>query len=331
QWLQQIWGWFGEGVSGREIRRRLIDGGAPERLGGKHVWAIAKIYQFLKNDYYYTGHLRQRWNGEEYELPIPPLVDPETARFVNERFARWKKYPVGNLRAESLAAGRVFCKACQVQMRVIAHLSKGRRYSYYKCLNHTSVGVNPPECAKSVRLPRLDAEIWRKVYEVLTQPGKFERLLEERIKAIQAEAQDAEVECEKLQGRLGELAIEEQWIITQARKKRISEAQMEMQLRALALERAEAEKDLREKSLLRGDRAGRLLEAIQLYRQQAAGGLQGLNDVPINEEHAARQLAERRRWVDAIVARVEVDENKQPTVYADFGRLPISEESAGRR
>jgi site-specific DNA recombinase len=43
QWVRKIWEWYGAGVSVVEIRRRLIEGNAPQRKGGKYVWSTPNI------------------------------------------------------------------------------------------------------------------------------------------------------------------------------------------------------------------------------------------------------------------------------------------------
>jgi len=207
-------------------------------------------------------------------------------------------------------------------MGVATQSGRHAKYRYYKCYNY-SQNQECPDCARYVRVPRLDAEIWSKVWELLTS-DKFERALEARIAELQAQGVDAEAECEKLKVRLNELGMEEQWVITQARKQTITEGQMAVQLAALAIERAELERDLNKARLMVGNQAGELIELARQYREHTATGLKGLNDEPINEEHARRQFVLRRKWVQGLVTRVDVAADKTPTVHVDVDLMKFA-------
>jgi hypothetical protein len=197
----------------QEIRERLITVGAKQKLGGKrYTWPAHYIRRLLRRKFYYTGMYQTTWGGETYTFPIPQIVDAGTWQMVAKRKQDYKNYPAGNLKAqidrEAMAAGKVYCKACNVRMGVTTQTGRHAKYRYYKCYNY-SRKQECPDCARYVRVPRLDAEIWGKVWELLTS-DKFERALEARIAELQAQESDAEAEGEKLKVRLNELGLEEQ-------------------------------------------------------------------------------------------------------------------------
>lgn len=349
EWVIKIFQWYAEGEGVREIRRRLIGGGAPQKGQGtkpKAVWNPNLIYKILKRPFYHTGTMTIHWEGQTFEIPAPPLVDPETAKKVAGRFAQWKAYPAAHVKYDYLAMGLVYCGVCKVKMTTQTRVRRRGKAlntptSEYRC-ERWHLGFPGPNCPHRMGVKRLDSEVWGKVWALLTKPGEFERLLMARIMALQAQESDVAAECEKLEQQLDDLATEEQWVITQGRKKKITEAAMDMQLAALAIQRAGLERELSEKRLLVGNGAERLIEAARLYREQAAGGLEGLNDTPLNEEDARRQFELRRKWVVGLVTRVELLADKTVKVDTEFDLLevaqragmagdPISEPSASWR
>ncbi len=337
-WVLEIWRWFGEGLSGRTIRQRLIGGNAPQRIGGKYPWSVSFIYQMLKKDYYHAGHIKRHWGGTVYEIPIPSIVDGETALCVRQRFARYRPYPAGNIREHALAAGLAYCKTCNVKMMVISRKKRGRTYAYYKCFTQSTVGERSCGCAGSAKMGRIDAELWKRVWALIAEPGEFERRLEARIAALQAEEVDAEAACERLERRLDDLAMNRQQVITWALQKTISEADLELRLAGMTIEQNGIEREMNDKRLLVGNRAERLIELAALYRERVRRGAEGINDAPISEEHARRQFELRRKFVEGLVTRVDVLPDKTIEVHAELelapgelGALPISEAIADRR
>lgn len=161
---------------------------------------------------------------------MPKIVTPEAAQKVIDRFARWKAFPAGNSRDRTLAAGVVYCKQCNTRMIVI---SGHKDYVYYSCTTRNNVGSAPDGCASTVRSARLDAEIWDKVWGLFSDPAEFEQKVQTRIAELQAQASEAEIDAEKPRKQLDDLAMQRQWVITQARKRKITQADMDMQLAAL--------------------------------------------------------------------------------------------------
>lgn len=315
-WLRKIYEWFGSGDSAKTIRLRLINGGAPQRSEmGKVPWHIMYIYRLLKRNYYYTGVKTQAWNKNQYEITIPIIIDMKTAEQVKGRFAAYKKYPCGNLRERSLAAGLIFCKACGTRMTV-------KRYSnliYYTCNRmRETAGDRAPGCAAYRNISLLDAELWEKVWNLISEPGKLEEALEKRIQELQAEETDAGAAVESLERRLSELTIERQQVITWARQKRITEQDLDIQLSVLDGEERDLYRDLDNKRLLVGDRAERLIALAQETRALAIEGWEAVNGIPEDEDQARLQFEFRKKIVQSCVTRVEVSEDKSITVYTEF-------------
>ncbi len=158
-WVQRMWQWFGDGESGISIRRKLVVGNAPQRNEVKNPWHIQQIYHMLKKEYYHQGFITRKWDGEVYEIPMPPIIDAFVAQKVQDRFARYKRYPSGNLKAKTLAAGLIYCKACKARMRV----KSNKDSVYYQCACIDRFGERLEGCASTRSIRILDAELWDKL------------------------------------------------------------------------------------------------------------------------------------------------------------------------
>ena len=80
--------------------------------------------------------------------------------------------------------------------------------------------------------------------------------------------------------------------------------------------------------LLIGDRAERLIKLAETYREQVKAGLEGINAQPDTPNQVERQLEFRKKIVQAIAKRVEIDHQKNVTIDAVLdlsGFVQISE------
>jgi DNA invertase Pin-like site-specific DNA recombinase len=235
QWIRLMWQMFGDGESVGEIRRRLIASGARQRKDTKYPWGRHIIYQIFWCDYYYTGLYRVEWDSKNYILPMPVIVDADVAARVKGRLAQWKAYPAGNLKATALVAGLAYCEKCGAKMAV-RELQNGKnhRYSYYRC-NTFGRNNTVPGCAKSVRIYRIDDDVWGKLWKLISVPGELEAAIEKRVTELQAQEFDATAECEKLQKKLDDLAMMRQEAIALFQSKIISEADLKLRLNVIKL------------------------------------------------------------------------------------------------
>ena len=125
QWARRVWQWFGEDVSIRQIRQRLIAAGVKQKgkKPRRHVWSFSSIRKILDRDEYYTEDVIVKWDGMDYKIAVPPIIDRAIYQAVKDRLARYKSYPAGNKKQYFLAAGLVYCQlaasygACRLQER----------------------------------------------------------------------------------------------------------------------------------------------------------------------------------------------------------------------
>jgi site-specific DNA recombinase len=334
KWVNLIWKWYAGGVTSWVIRKRLIAGGAPQRAEKhRNPWRIDYIRRLLRYEPYYTGVFKAHSNGEVFEIPIPTIVDAETARRVQEQHKKYKAYPAGNLKVVALVAGLIYCKACNVRMGASNSASKKAGYkhwySYYVC-NNRHYGLCQPQCPHSVRTNRIDAEVWEKVWNLISQPDRFKRAIDERIAQLQARQMDAEAEGAKLQRQLEDVLAKRQSVINWALEGKITEADMELQLKILDTQHEELERDLSEQRLLADHRVERLKELAELYREQVQAGAQDINMQPETPEEQRLYFEWQRKIVQRLVTRVDVLEDKSTQVHTelDFMVLQVTSNTA---
>jgi len=112
--------------------------------------------------------------------------------------------------------------------------------------------------------------------------------------------------------------LERQRVYTWARKGQINDEDMVQQLAAIGIEESGIQRELSEKRLLVGNRAERLIELAQDYRERVKNGIEGLNGKPQNEEETRLQFTFRRKLVEGIVKRVDVLSDKTITVQVEL-------------
>ncbi|MCC6188047.1 MAG: recombinase family protein [Anaerolineales bacterium] len=304
--VRKIWGWYADGVSVREIRRRLIAAGAPQGdRPRKDVWGLPRIRKLLRYETYHTGVQKVKLEGDVYELSLEPIVDAGTARRVAERRARHKVYPVGNLKYDYLALGLVYCGVCGWRMHTIArqrHLSPEGEYRCPKAF----FGYPEPGCVRTVGWHKLDRLLWEKVSDFLADDERFEREVNATIESLRSQEVSAEAEVYRLREQLDTLTVERQKVIMLWRKGKISEEDMDLQMAALKVEEVDIQRVLAEQALLTGNKAQKLIEFAKQYRSEIRAGLAELQAPPKTPEDAKRHFAIKRTAVEALVERIDV-------------------------
>jgi site-specific DNA recombinase len=319
EWVVRLFRWYAEGISVREIRRRFIAGGAPQRRDTQIVWHMALLRRMLTEDYYWTGKHIIRWGGEVYEIPLPPLVTIDLAEDVQARKSQFRRYPAGNTRNSTLAAGLTYCTVCNVRCSVISATDqrpkKGpRTYVYYQCSNVPN--IDGQHHFKRARASHLDSQVWDRVWTLISDTTRFETALQAKIAELQAQEIDAKGTCERLGSQIEQLALERQRVITWARKGLMTEDDLEMQLAVLSNQESEIKRELAEKQLLLGNRADGLIRVAESFRRQVMAGWEAVNSIPATPEQERLQFEFRRRIVQGIVERVDINPDKTVRVHA---------------
>jgi DNA invertase Pin-like site-specific DNA recombinase len=320
-WIKRLFEWYGDEVPIIEIRRRFITGGAKQRQDTvRFPWNLGILRDYLKSEYYWTGNHLVKWGDETYEIPAPKLVSLELAQKAANRRARYKRYPEGNAKHSCLIAGIVYCAHCGVKMTVISNReyvkkdgTKGK-YVYYGCPYYSSYVKK--ECARRINSHKVDTEVWERVWSLLSQEEELEKAIQIRIDELNSQEINAEAKCKKLDQELDDLALERQKVITFARKGIISDEDLETQLLALSFDENVKRRELEETQLLLGNRAERLIQLAERFREQVNTGILAINGELESPELSKRQFEVRKKIVQEIVKRVEIDRDRKISIDA---------------
>ncbi|GIK37612.1 MAG: hypothetical protein BroJett011_14450 [Chloroflexota bacterium] len=344
--VRKIFDWYISGENNMAIRRRLNAMGVPPRRG--KIWAKQTLERILTCEAYATGQLLYVLDGESFYIPCPPIISmavwqkAQEVRTSNRFLARW-------LKEDYLCAGLVYCACgwkCQARTARRENRKKGS-YSvcgYYICQRHiTAPESQPPDCAVNTGSKKVDDYVWDFVRELCDRPEVLRGAVLQRLSALEAEQTNLEAEAGHLQRQLDELGTERQWVITQARKKRITEDDMEMQLTGLQIQELGLHKELRE---VQAKSAARL--QVQALSEWAAGylseigeGIKTLNVKPedmtpeerqaLVSELEAWRFAEKFPGDELAQLRWAILEEKRRIIKTIIGRVVVSKVAGPER
>ncbi len=321
-WVKRLFEWYAEDVSIREIRRNFITGGAQQRNDDlKYSWNMVMLRRMLNAKLYWTGKHKIDWNGEIYEIPCPIIISSELAQQVQERKALYKYYPAGNTRNNYLAAGLVYCAACDVRANIVSANNgvkkngEPKKYTFYQCSNRANLDLVTGNHFSRGSAKLIDARIWAKVWALISEPGRFEQALQERIEELQAQEIDAQAECDKLERQLDDLLMERQKVIGWARKGTINENDLETQLITLSIQEGVLKRELDNNRLLVGNRAEKMIELARIFKEQVKAGVEAINAKPETPEQEQLQFEFRKKIVQTIVEKVDIHPDKSVTVH----------------
>jgi hypothetical protein len=321
----QIYSWYIQKVGMREIRRRLVND-APQtnrkskRRKRKVQWPMSTIHRILTDPAYWQGYAEARRNGKTYRLPCPPIIDREAFDTVQELRRQNQSHAHENVKADYLCLGLVTCAdkrtwgARTIRWRGKGVLRKTPLGKYICPGKDTHADVyDHPDCPKTVGSKKLDTYVWEQVLALLANPALVRVALNARIEELRQAGREIEQELDRVQKDLDALAMERQWVITQARKGCITEADMELQLGALTLQERALLKEQAEKSGLAAYRqqAEDLAGFAEKHLSGIAVGLAKLNRGAQDEETKKKHFEVKRGIVTTLVDRVVMHNGRQ--------------------
>jgi hypothetical protein len=149
------------------------------------------------------------------------------------------------------------------------------------------------------------------------------------IEKLRTQAQNLTDEQDRLQREMDNIHSERQWVITQARKKAITEEDMDMQLGALTFQELELKRQLSELSA-----SSQLInldnweDAVRMYLADVSYGVAALDGEPANDEERAEQERLKRLTVKTLVERVNLDKDRNLEVVIQLNVQEILKNAA---
>jgi len=341
RWVRRIFEWYGERVAIREIRRRLIEAGAPQKGGTvprKMQWGVHTIQSILlAGEEYALGIKRQSRGGEWFTLPVEPIISPamwERAKTTREGNRSW---PSHNVKWDYLARGLIYCPCGRCWgARMTSYRAKGVKRktptgTYFCRQRHEE--MRHADCPKTIGSRKADEFLWGKVEAVLHEPGLLLAGARQHVARLQEGAGEIVTERQRLERELGQSADERGWVITQARKGRITEEEMDEQLAAVGQQEVYLRREIARLGAA-VDLAGltRWEEIVTGYLADLREGLAALDTLPETEEEERARFDVRRQIVEGLVERVTIGRDRELTVVFRIdvlSLLPSSDRTKG--
>jgi site-specific DNA recombinase len=193
--VQQVFQWVANGVSLRDVIRRLHELGVPPKKQKRMTWTKGPISRMLQNTTYIGEHYynkteatitknpknpEQRYRRikknsrkarpkEEWLLvKVPRIIDDDLFEKVQQQLTLNLKFSRrNNKKNEYLLTGLIDCECDKPRTGDPAN----NGHTYYRCTDRLSRFPMPRECfAGGVNAGVLDAVVWNKVEELVNEP-----------------------------------------------------------------------------------------------------------------------------------------------------------------
>lgn len=319
--VRQIWSWYAEGLSYREIVRRLHGpADAREPLhpspAGRDWWTLPGVRFILNEEAYATGKLFvNRWVSEYRKkiamrpreewlaIPVPVIVPSDVAarvarRLADPQSARWN--PRRAVIAEWLLQGLLKCAACghSFSPKSRKRMSGGEetRLLYYVCAkNYSRASRDHPDRCHAGQISKriVEERVWTAVLELVRDPHVLEAAGEVRLKA-----EDLEADYRAAVDRLARVERAWQKLWKEYEDDVIDQATFRRKARDIQTQRRAAERD-RDAAARIHSQAG----SAEKRRQGIMSRLQALAD----HDLARLSFMERRRLIGQLFESIAID------------------------
>ncbi|NOH02756.1 MAG: recombinase family protein [Chloroflexi bacterium] len=311
KWVRQIFAWYIERLSLKEIRKRLIAANAPQKEATKPrkiTWAIGSILGVLRGAKDYTTGIKvQRREGDWFEIGIEPILDIQTyEQFLGIHRGSAKAAP-SSVKQYALIQGLLYCD-CGYRWQPRGATSHFRRHDGAWVKRKTITGVYhctcnyeeliSPGCPRSIPRRDADREVWRQVCNAINHP---EILLDQArilVDELKRESNIGNADRERIEKELENLFQNRQWTITQARKGGITEEEMERRLNEYSQLEVQLKKELSAMQKAIDERLLTDWEAkVMQFLDDLKIGIQALNTEPATDEEWLESFEIKRQTV----------------------------------
>jgi DNA invertase Pin-like site-specific DNA recombinase len=340
KWVRQILTWYVEGVPDSTMRKRLIAANAPQKedtTGTRRIlWSLSSIKGVLAGaKVYATGVKIQRREGESFKIPVPPILDMKTYERYLEIKQKNKRFPRDIPLDDFLVRGLLYCP-CQYKMRTsLSSTSRKMKAPFdqiltgsYQCsCRHTE--LISAECPRHVDSQVADADVWHQVCSVINDPALLIEQARKIVVELQKSSTDMSSNRERIEKELDALFSNRQLAITRARKGGMTVQELDEMLSEMSLQEASLKREL---TVLAepvvADSLDQWEAHLNQYLADMQEGIEALNRTPGNfaEEREINSL--KRRAIETLVEKVNVDKELQFTVTIRLNMLQILENTS---
>lgn len=258
--VKMIFDWVAnQGCSLHEVRRRLHEKGIKARKSRSTRWQNSTLSRLLRNETYIgttyynktlsvipknpretDGYKRVKKSSRKYKkreewiaIDVPAIVDTETFYKAQEQLKKNAFFSKRNQKRHYLLSGLVFCGECESRMAGdgTSRKSSSKTYSYYRCTERIRKFPKESSCiAKSISAELIEKVIWSKICEVLNDPERVLKQLEEQRSKQKKLIEQIVSQDESFDKKLETLDVEEKRLVKAYREKVLSLSQLKEQM-----------------------------------------------------------------------------------------------------
>ncbi len=272
-----------------------------QKRGRQYEWSIGVLSRILRNTAYIGHYVAGKRSGKLIaEYQVPTIVDEATFNTAQVLLRERMKDAKRNAHRVYLLRGLIRCHC--------GYMAIGRGSHEYQVFHYCC-----PKGHVKLRAEALEQAVWEDVAALARDPGDAIDKLRERLRGQVRDTGDVGAHITEIAGQIAAKKLEQDSIITQYRRGRITEAQLDKQLDDLARETAtlearhqvllsrQVEVQSRETAMISAEEMlPRLRERVDEIERGAASA---------DPEIAAAALEAKRNLIKRLVDRIQVDEN----------------------
>jgi DNA invertase Pin-like site-specific DNA recombinase len=333
KWINQIYKWYLEDVGVREISRKLLTEGAPQKISTKTAskWQMSTLYRILNDETYSSGIHKVKRGGEIFDISVPQIVDPDIFNQSQKKLEKNKSHPVRNVKYNYLLSGLV-TSPCEVKWNAYSR-SREQPYGYkpgtypavqgnYRCGRTTQVSKNDhhhPDCPRYKGVIRFEKYVWNKISEVIRNPEKLLEIAQLKFDELQTQHKDSSKRKREIETKLESIQNERDAYIEQYGKSvsqggRFTENDLERALERLSNEEAIIKGELSEILFLSNSQFSNLDNLVNSHMEDIALAADWLDKKPESEEEKELQFKERKAIIELLVDKVYLEKGKDPRI-----------------
>ncbi len=328
KWVKQIFDWYVEGIASSKIARRLNTACLPTKLHSRLGWAEKTVSELVNQEFYAgryyrnTGQHTKKPNPSEKWIltPMPAIITEEVWQASRTRRTKNTVRSPRNSRRPYLTEYLLQCEECGTRFHVCSGWGVAPRLMCRRMEKYPQ--LTPCRLPKSLDYEKVANQFWGGIVQVVSTEGGLEAAVLANANRVKGKKEIIEQRLKELTTRITNLELEQDRVISWARKGSITEKQLEKQIKAIS---AESEQYSAEQNRLLSDL--RLIgNGDEVYRQAQ-------EMIPAMKTRVNDALTEKdkRDVIDTLVRRALLDgsgnltiEFKVPRPEMSFGSLSSS-------
>ena len=305
EWVRQIFDWYVDGLSSNKIAYKLNAAGVPTKHHSRLGWAEKTVSLIVSQEYYtglayYNKYHRGRGKSKSRDkwipMSVPAIISREVWEAAQLRRAHNKVHSPRNTKQAYITQHVLQCEECGTRFHISSGWGNQPRMMCLRMIRYTY--STPCRMPKSLAYDEVAERLWRGVAEVVGSETGLEAAILASVDRVTSQRATIEDRLKELTGKRSDLKLEQDRVISWARKGNITEAQLDLQLRAI---QAEDDQYTTEQDRLLSDL--RLIGDSQTVYQQAR------QLIPTMKNRLDGELTdeEKQDVIDLLVRRALVD------------------------